>query len=52
MTLDEYEQFFLKERMKKRKNEKMVGFFAGIIIGQIIGVMALALVSINRGEDD
>ena len=53
MTLEEYEQLFLKERSKKKeKDVKVVCFVSGLLIGQITGVIALALVSINRGHDD
>ena len=52
MTLDEYEQYFLKERAKRRRMKDILMFAAGVVIGQVTGVIALALVSINRGEDD
>lgn len=51
MTLDEYERYFIETRAKQRANEKMIKFLAGLMIGQVIGVMALALVSINRSND-
>lgn len=51
MTLDEYERYFIETRAKQRTKKKMVKFIAGLMIGQVIGVMALALVSINRSND-
>ena len=51
MTLDEYEQMFLEDRAKRRKRVMVVTFVAGVICGQIIGIVALALVSVNRSED-
>lgn len=51
MTLDEYEQMFMRERYRKQENQKrMIAFIIGVVVGQIIGVTAFALVSINRGE--
>ena len=50
MTLDEYEVMFLEERAKRKKRMKLLIFIAGMIAGQVIGVIALALVSVSRGD--
>ena len=51
MTLDEYELLFLRERAKRKRRMKALIFIAGLVVGQVTGVIALALVSINRSED-
>lgn len=51
MTLNEYEKMFLKEREKRRRRMKAVIFFAGMLCGQVTGIIALALVSMSRGDE-
>ena len=51
MTLDEYEVFFIQEKNRRKNRMKLLIFIAGMIAGQIIGVTALALVSVNRNRD-
>lgn len=51
MTLDEYEVMFMQERAKRRRRMKALIFVAGMVCGQITGIVALALVSVNRSED-
>lgn len=51
MTIDEYEVFFIQEKNRRKNKLKALIFIAGLIIGQITGVTALALVSVNRNRD-
>ena len=51
MTLDEYEVFFIQEKNRRKNKLKILIFLAGLIVGQIMGVTALALVSVNRNRE-
>ena len=51
MTIDEYEVFFIQEKNRRKNRMKLLIFIAGIFTGQIIGVTALALVSVNRNRE-
>jgi hypothetical protein len=51
MTLDEYEVMFMQERAKRRRRMKVLIFVAGMVCGQITGIVALALVSVSRRDD-